>query len=82
MGFIKGRWSSLCGLQILINESAHIHFASLWITSCIVLHTFVMQHEVGLELTIDEFHLEGVQIMEEEKILGVAQRKPQKQGGL
>ena len=42
MGFIKGRWSSLCGLQIMINESAHIHFASLWITSCIILHTFAM----------------------------------------
>ena len=74
MGFIKGRWSSLRGLRILINESAHIHFASLWITSCIVLHTFAMRHEAGLELSSDEFYLEGVRIMEEERILGVAQK--------
>src|ERR1700723_3473221 len=70
----KGRGSSLLGLQILINESAHIHFASLWITSCIVLHTFAMRHEAGLELSSDEFYLEGVRIMEEERILGVAQK--------
>jgi len=73
MGFIKGRWSSLRGLRILINESAHIHFASLWITSCVVLHTFAMRHEAGLDMSSDEFYLEGIRIMEEERVLGAAQ---------
>ena len=74
MGFIKGQWSSLYGLQIQINESAHIHFASLWITSCIILHTFAMCCEAGLEMSTDKFYLEGVQIMEEERILVAAQK--------
>jgi hypothetical protein len=74
MGFIKGRWSSLCGLRIMINESAHIHFVSLWITSCIILHTFAMRHEGGLELSSDEFYLEGLRIMEEERLSGAAQK--------
>ena len=33
-----------------------------------------MRHEAGLELSSDEFYLEGVRIMEEERILGVAQK--------
>jgi len=74
MGFIKGRWSSLCGLCILINESAHIHFASLWITSCIILHTFAIRHEAGLEMSSDKFYLEGIRIMEEEKKLEVTRK--------
>lgn len=73
MGFIKGRWSSLRGLRVQINEPLHIQFASLWITSCIVLHTFAMRYESGLELSTDEFYLEGVRIMAAEKILIAAQ---------
>ena len=74
MGFIKGWWSSLRGLHIQINEIAHIHFASLWITSCIILHTFTIWHEAGPEMSNDEFYSEGIQIMEEEKKLEVTRK--------
>jgi hypothetical protein len=74
MGFLKSRWSSLHGLRISINETAHIHYASLWITSCIVLHTFAVRHEAGLDVSTNEFYLEGLQIAEEERVSGAAQR--------
>lgn len=73
MGFLKGRWSSLRGLRVQIHEPSHIHFASLWITACITLHTFAMRHEAGLELSVDEFYLEGIKIMAAEKILRSSQ---------
>ena len=74
MGFLKGRWSSLHGLRISINESAHIHYASLWITSCIVLHNFAIHQEAGQDMSTDEFYLEGLWIVEEGRVSGVAQR--------
>jgi hypothetical protein len=74
MGFLKSRWSSLRGLRISINETAHIHYASLWITSCIILYTFAVRHEAGLDVSTNEFYLEGLQIAEEERVSGAAQR--------
>lgn len=66
VGFLKGRWSSLRGLRIQINESAHLHFASLWITTCIILHCFAMQYERGEDIQSDQFYLDGIRIMQEE----------------
>ena len=74
MGFLKGQWSSLHGLCISINESAHIHYGSLWITSCIILHTFAMCQEVGLDMLTNKFYLEGLQIADEESVSNSAQR--------
>jgi|SRR5882757_4491804 len=74
MGFLKGRWSSLRGLRISINESAHIHYASLWITSCIILHTFAIRQEAGLDMSTNEFYLEGLRIADEERVSNAAQR--------
>lgn len=67
MGYIKGRWSSLRGLRIAINEPSHIQFATLWITACITLHNFAMRHEAGYDIKTDEFFISGEQIIAEEK---------------
>ena len=32
-----------------------------------------MRHEAGLDMSSDEFYLEGIRIMEEERVLGAAQ---------
>ena len=74
MGFLKGQWSSLCGLRISINESAPIHYASLWITSCIILHIFAIRQEARLDISTNEFYLEGLHIVEEERVVIAAQR--------
>ena len=55
------------------NKSAHIHYASLWITSCIILHTFAIWQEAGLDMSTNEFYLEGLRIAEDERALGAAQ---------
>ncbi|KIJ48108.1 hypothetical protein M422DRAFT_248289 [Sphaerobolus stellatus SS14] len=60
VGFLKGRWSSLRGLRLHINNPRHIHLASIWITSCIVLHNFAMQNEEGEDVEGNEFYREGV----------------------
>ena len=62
------------GLRISINESAHIHYVSLWITSCIILHTFAIQQEARLDTSTNEFYLEGLRIVEEERVSIAAQR--------
>lgn len=68
MGFIKGRWSSLRGLRISINEPSHIRFATLWITACITLHNFAMRHEAGSDLSTDDFYISGQAVIEEERV--------------
>lgn len=67
MGFLKGRFSSLRGLRIQINERAHLKFATLWITACICVHNFAIEHEAGVDVTSDEFFIEGIRIMEMER---------------
>ncbi|KAH9969955.1 hypothetical protein BJV74DRAFT_784654 [Russula compacta] len=41
IGFLKGRWSSLRGLRIYINDKRGLHYAILWITACILLHVLL-----------------------------------------
>ncbi|KAH7918950.1 hypothetical protein BV22DRAFT_991691, partial [Leucogyrophana mollusca] len=45
VGFLKGPWSSLRGLQLRIDHPNHLQYASLWIMTCIVLHSFAMLHK-------------------------------------
>src|SRR5882672_7490123 len=68
IGFLKGRWSSLWGLCILINMPDHIQFVCLWIILCIFLHSFAMDYKIGRDLTTDEFFQEGMRLMEDERI--------------
>jgi serine phosphatase RsbU (regulator of sigma subunit) len=67
MGFLKGRWSSLRGLRVRIDNEKGMHFASLWITACIHLHAFAMDHEDARFITRDKFFKLGKRIMRRER---------------
>ncbi|KIJ42884.1 hypothetical protein M422DRAFT_253990 [Sphaerobolus stellatus SS14] len=67
---LTGQWSSLRGLRLHINNPRHIHLASIWITSCIVLHNFAMQHEEDEDIEGNEFYREGLALMERERSTG------------
>jgi hypothetical protein len=67
MGFLKGRWSSLRGLRVRINNESSLQFASLWITACIHLHAFAMDHEDAQFITRDQFYKLGQKIMKRER---------------
>jgi len=66
MGFLNGHWSSLRGLHICVNNKER-QFASLWITACIHLHAFAMDHEDAWFVTKDKFYKVGRKIMRKEK---------------
>ncbi|KAF8239431.1 hypothetical protein L208DRAFT_1067682, partial [Tricholoma matsutake] len=67
MGFLKGHWSSLHGLHVQINNEENLQFTSLWITACIHLHAFAMDHEDAQFVTKDWFYKAGHKIMRKEK---------------
>ena len=46
IGYLKGRFQSLKELQVKINNRKHMKFASCWIQVCIILHAFVIDHEL------------------------------------
>ncbi|KAF8589783.1 hypothetical protein K439DRAFT_1331869, partial [Ramaria rubella] len=64
--FLKGCWSSLHGLQVAITSPLHIRFTCIWITSCIILHTFTMHPEACTDWSQDEFLQVGLTALEEE----------------
>ena len=66
IGFLKGRWSSLCGLRVNINDEDKIIYATLWIVSCIHLHAFATGHETGINTSTDSFYHKGIKTMEKE----------------
>lgn len=66
VGFLKGRWPSLRGLCVAINDEDHIKYATLWIISCILLHAFAIGHETGINISTDVFYHKGIQIREKE----------------
>lgn len=68
VGFLKGRWSSLCGLRVRIDSVQDKSFATLWVISCIHLHNFALMHEQGMDMEADQFYITGVQLMEEERV--------------
>ena len=67
MGFLKGRWSSLRGLCVCINNENDIQYATLWVTACINLHAFAMDHEDNIYSTRDSFYNKGLKLMRKEK---------------
>ena len=67
VGFLKGRWSSLRGLRLRIDQPEHIQFACIWIISCIVLHSFAIEHEQGREVEVDDFFQDGIAILEQDR---------------
>ena len=66
IGFLKGRWSSLRGLRLRIDNPSHIQFAVLWIIACIHLHAFAIGHEQGSNISKDGFYQKGELIMRKE----------------
>ena len=69
IGFLKGRWPSLRGLRVCINNEKSIQYATLWITTCIHLHMFAMDHEDGTFISRDRFLKQGLKIMRQEKAM-------------
>ncbi|KAF8583380.1 hypothetical protein K439DRAFT_1348840, partial [Ramaria rubella] len=73
VGFLKGRWSSLCGLRLHINKPSHIWVATIWVSACIILHNFSMLQEAeegeGGDIELNEFFHEGLSLLEEEQRL-------------
>lgn len=66
VGFLKGRWPSLRGLRIRIDNEKNLQYATLWITTCIHLHMFAMDHENDVFVSGDAFLRQGLRIMREE----------------
>ena len=42
-------------------------FAALWVTACIAVHSFAMDHEDGSKVANDDFYIQGLEIMRVEK---------------
>ena len=64
---MKGRWSSLRGLQLRIDDPDAHKFATLWIASCIHLHNFAIGHEKKENPEADVFYIEGRWYLERER---------------
>jgi hypothetical protein len=45
VGYIKGRFQSLRGLQQLINSPRDYALALAWVRTCIIIHTLTAQYE-------------------------------------
>jgi DDE superfamily endonuclease len=67
MGFLKGRWSSLRGLRIRINDEKGLQYAALWVTACIHLHAFAIDHEDMQFVNRDLFYRKGRKIARKER---------------
>ncbi|EUC57648.1 DDE family endonuclease [Rhizoctonia solani AG-3 Rhs1AP] len=62
---LKGRFPSLRGLRVRIDNSIHTSFATIWVTVCVALHNFALVHEGG-DYIHNNFFEEGRQILREE----------------
>ncbi len=67
MGYLKGRWSSLCGLRLRIDHRNAKCITSIWIATCIHLHNFAIAHEQGLNHEADDFFVEGQRLIRKER---------------
>ena len=50
-----------------------MQYAALWVTACIVVHSFAMDHEDGSNFAMDDFYIKGLGIMQAEKLAKEAQ---------
>ncbi|KAF7307574.1 DDE Tnp4 domain-containing protein [Mycena indigotica] len=66
VGYLKGRFCSLHGLRLRIDDQEHIGFATYWIIACMVVHNFAMVHERNIDMDTDAFFLEGLQHVQAE----------------
>ncbi|KAF7300902.1 DDE Tnp4 domain-containing protein [Mycena kentingensis (nom. inval.)] len=67
VGYLKGRFSSLRGLRLRIDDHDQIAFATYWVIACMVVHNFAMTHERDINMDTDAFFLEGLQAVQSER---------------
>ena len=67
MGYLKGRWSSLRGLRLRIDNRNAKSITSIWIMTCIHLHNFAIAHERGMNHEADDFFVEGQRLIQKEQ---------------
>ncbi|KAF7300775.1 DDE Tnp4 domain-containing protein [Mycena kentingensis (nom. inval.)] len=67
VGYLKGRFSSLRGLRIRIDDQDSIGFATYWVIACMVVHNFAMVHERDINMDTDTFFLEGLRAVQSER---------------
>jgi hypothetical protein len=74
VGYWKGRFQSMRGLQVLIDRLEDIQFTLRRITATIVLHSFAVDHERGIPLDVDPFYIEGILFVKQESVRCAAHR--------
>lgn len=52
-----------------------MQFAALWLTACIIAHSFAMDHEDGSRVVNNDFYLQGLSIMQAEKAAKLAEEE-------
>ncbi len=57
IGYLKRQFQSLKELRVRINNRKDMRFASCWIQVCIILHVFVIDHELEI---IQEWLVDGI----------------------
>jgi hypothetical protein len=67
IGFLKGCWLSLRGLHTRVTNERGLHYATLWITTCILLHAFAIDHEDSVFTTQAQFLRKGLKILKQEQ---------------
>lgn len=50
-----------------MDDEKGVQYASLWITSCIALHAFAMDHEKETPLSTNNFYKQGRKLMRDER---------------
>jgi hypothetical protein len=70
IGFLKGRFQSLKGLRLTINNREDHIYATQWIMACVAVHNFALLHELKLRAqhtseygapSCDPFITEGIE---------------------
>ena len=65
---LERSFQSLQQLCICINTEKDMQYVALWVTACIALHSFAMDHEDdGSQVAADDFYVQGLKIIEGEK---------------
>ena len=76
VGFFKGRLPSVRGLRRQINDSEGLQVAVFWVTACIVIHSFAMDHEAFIsDGETDEIFQDGLYILAEEQPARTSRRR-------
>ena len=52
---------------VSISISLHTFSMQHWITTCVLLHAFAMEHEGGIDLSADQFYQKGQELMQHER---------------